>query len=69
MKVLFPFGRMLALKNLQTLETLLVKQHGITVTFQNKKTIYPQLCCKGIQYVRDILDDHGKITNWQAARS
>ena len=24
---------------------------------------------KGIQYVRDILDDHGKIINWQAARS
>ena len=27
-----------------------------------------QLCYKGIQYVRDIPDDHGKIMNWQAAR-
>ena len=39
-KVLFPFGRMLALKNLQTLERLLVRQYGITVTLQNKETLY-----------------------------
>ena len=39
-KVLFPFGRMLALKNLQTSERLLVNQYGITVTFQNKETLY-----------------------------
>ena len=27
------------------------------------------MCYKGIHYVRDILDDHGKILNWQSARS
>ena len=36
---------------------------------QRNTLFYPQLCCKGIQYARDILDDHGKIMNWQVARS
>ena len=36
---------------------------------QGNTLFYPQLCYKGIQYVRDILDDYGKIMNWQAARS
>ena len=36
---------------------------------QGNTLFYPQLCYRGIHYVRDILDDHGKILNWHAARS
>ena len=35
---------------------------------QGSTLFYPQLCYKGIQYVRDFLDDHGKIMK-HAARS
>ena len=38
------------------------------ISKQGNTLFYPQFCYKGIQYVRDILDDHGKIMNWQAAR-
>ena len=62
---------MLVLKNLQTLERLLVKQYGKNcyILKQRNTLFYPLLCHKGIQYVRDIPDDYGKIMNWQAARS
>ena len=66
---------MLVLKNLQILERLLASMEWKTVwnncyiSKQGNTLFYPQLCYKGIQYVRDILDDHGKIMNWQAARS
>ena len=39
------------------------------ISKQGNILFYPQLCYKGIQYVRDILDYHGKIINWLAARS
>ena len=36
---------------------------------QGNTLFYPQLCYKGIHYVRDIPGDYGKIMNLQAARS
>ena len=32
-----------------------------------KYFILSTVCYKGIHYTRDILDDHGKILNWQSA--
>ena len=34
---------------------------------QGNTLFYPQLCYKCIQYVSDILDDYGKIMDWQEA--
>ena len=61
---------MIVLKNLQTLEiTSQTVWNNCYILKQGNTLFYPELCYRGIHYVRDILDDHGKILNWHAARS